>query len=920
MTSFFNLKKQHWVFLIVSLILLISTLFYYYRGYATSMDWIISTESELERVVALEFNKGPFALEVFGDRVVLTEAFQGGPMDLGVPYALAFAWIIWAGFAVLLTWSSFLGRYAWLIFSALFILFVVRLNLQDLLGWSNSVLLIILLLPLGTTFLFQAFFTRRPFWVRWLVIMGVSWPIVYLAPVTVADFTFYFFTQATLDLGIVLLIMLLLISEELLFGLVYLLTMSKGSTNNHQHFLILGGLYVLNLLGHYLETHGILPFAFSFFDPFLLTTFSFVLAFFTLPAKLPLMNNDGRVHPRSLLFGLGLIGFGFLSLGAAKGYDALGYAFDYLALYVHLAVGALFFFYIVLNFLTPMAAGHQAYKIIYTPQPFHYFTARIGGFIAIMALYFSSGGSILSHLTAVSYSFEGDRQMMLGHEALAASYYKGASNEAYHSHYPNYQLGMQAWRKEKTFDARYLFEQAADRLPSPQSHANAGALLKRFDKNRAVVQLEEGLLTTSGGDQELKNNLGLIYKESAKTARALAFFDPAAGIPMRVNYWAVVDSPSNETLNQTIDQADVHTATNILGRFGSLLEAMPFPTSLVDEAPAFSKEAFWMNALFSFQDSSLQVAVDTHLVQSQQVIFPELKNALARNLFTAGRTKRAMQLYAQMIDAAPPTRRAELQLELGQLLLYAEAPELAFEYFNSPNVRQLDGSATYRMVALLESGRWTEAESPENLSSLDADFLTGMQKVLEVIQRAKMPDVGEDRYIWLYYNGSNLSFRELQLFLKSVPESARTSLLNKWKADWLNRRTSESWQEYQPLFDSTPDLLNLPPGLTAMKAQSNPFDELAVLAVWRDLKEKDEVDSYNFIVDMLQYNPYPLGLLKAAAHNAAEINMIDYADPYLRKLSARMPENEFASFTSELQAIIDQFNDENWLEISDEIQ
>ena len=893
----------------LSLLAGLTMLFFHMKGYDTSIGWGLNSDSDLEEIVVYEFEKGPFEFQIKGEKITLTESFYGGKIDTLENLTLVYLLFVILGIGILIASATYLKQWGFLIFSTLLALFITQLNLNGYFDVGQWVVLIPFGVLIGVGYLFQSYLKNTAFLVRIAGVIGALSLLLVFLPGGIGSFTNHFFGHGIAPLMILVFLFLALISEELFFGLLFLLTRARGAKGNQKHLLLLGGIYIVNLAGYYLNKAGILDFTFTFMNPYVLLFISFCIAIWSYKYKYELTQRSIEFVPFIVgMLAMGLIVFSLLGFGFSKGHDGIYEGIHYLIIYTHLAFGFMFLAYIVLNFIDPLINGFQIYKILYKPQAFHYVTARLGGLAMIAAFYFLSSQAAYNLFRSTKYSFLGDEQMRQGKNELAISYYKRADVYGYNSHYPNYQLGSIYLRKNDLLTARNHFEKASLRHPSAQAYLNSSNLQRSKGLGLSTAILEQGLLEFPNRP-ELINNLGIIHKKSGILDKALDYFQETEisnswNQAPQANKWSVLSElrrTDQDNIEEAYANGNAVVKTNVLSAMISSGVKAPidFDSSAIYENPfPLHNQAYLLNATSAFVDTTLQNQIELELTSVFQVLHPQLKKAVALNKYLTGRVKQAFSAYDQLQLGKTGTVAGTYLNEMGMLALNQHAPLQARDFFDKAIEAGNVPARLNKLVALLEGKQFANARRfLSDLVKSDTAYAPLNKSLINVFSPNSDTTL-EARINGIYYRCMNLDPSQLyEQISQFIPEVQRM-ILNKLVQDLENSQDSELMQAYtnsefklQFIEYSTLDKSEL-----ISLARQQPFVERLALMAAEFLKETEAIDAYNFLHETLDYNPYSIPLLKELALLTLDINLPDYAEPALNTLSNLMPRREFEQF------------------------
>jgi hypothetical protein len=906
----------------LSLALLMGLLVLRFNGYETSIGWDVTSEASLGKIKALTIEKGPFEFAIQGEKATMIETYFGGPIDRLDNVTLAFGVLILLGLSLMLAASGYLPRYGFIVFAGLAMFFLSRLQLGFLTDQSRWIVAVPIVLLIGPAYAFQAFLKTIPLVWRWLLFVLIMGAMVWFAPGEPIVFIRHFLAYGFLPLILLSIIFIFLISEELIFLLLYFLTHGKASKGNHTHFLILGGIYLVNLGIYYGNKAGLFNFGFSFMDPYVLLTITFGVALWSLKFKQGLIGRFEMVPAAILMFGMAVVTFSLVAFGFARGLDGIYEGLHYFIIYAHLAFGFFFFAYVVINFIDPLAKGLNVYKIVYKPQTFHYATARLAGIAAVAAFYFLSAQYPKRLFDSSKYSLLGDIELAAGENLLAARYY---SQSAFFDnlHYPNYQLGFDALNRNNQFEAGYLFNKATMRDPSPQSYVNAANLKRESDIGKAIVMLEEGLQYFPGR-AELKNNLGIYWLKQDRPDKAFGYLKDVKSNQdwnqsPQVNYWATAAQTGQSLPDKyTFESVMLPVKINMLSVWLASGHSPEFAydTNAWKSPHQLHREAWLLNSAWAFADETLLAQMDNEILTPQLIFSEPLRKARVLQAFRLGRVKTALLGYDYLQMDTPMGLAGEYLNDMGLLCLEKHAPEKARDFFDLAIARGNKEARVHKLAALMEAGQFDQAKRHlEVLISVDEAYEVLAPSVVNVFRPGTDSSL-EARFGEVYYQVMVWPVSKVISETKKLPPGLQGQVLTKIGNELENRQNPSLTKTYQAAFESAGFQLSIADYAgwkqedIVRLAQNDPFNETALLLAAGFLAESSPAEAYNLLSDAMDFNPYSVPILKGVALRAAAINFPEYAQTALTRLTYLVPLEEYARFMQEYQMVLRRTQEE----------
>jgi len=836
----------------------------YHQGYDTSINWEVTTTAETIEFPAWELDNGLIKHQINGENYLLTERYSGSEITRNVTLDQLYLAVIWIGLCVFLGVSTYFNRYLFFVVMAALALMINRLNLYQigLFGIEDKWVMMLPFIALGGPLIyFHEVRKNTPLLLRIASLVVIS-AVLCLGIKEGQPFTDHFIAHSLFPFAIYGLVFLLLISEEVIFSLLYVVSSSKGGKSNHLHFIILSLAYLGNLILYYLNKSGIYENAFFFFDPFILLVVTCIVSVWSLKFKEQFANDYIPVGLLHYVFAsLGIMTLTLLSLSMSRGMDAVYQSFHYFILYFHIGFGVLFFFYILANFLDPLIKGLQVYKIAYRERNFPYVTAKLGGLVVIAAFYFLAAQEPYNLLRSGYFNYLSIVEKGNGNKLLGKEYLIQAGFLGYNTHYPNYTLGWEAWKDGKDFRAKSNFFNAAQRFPSPYTWVNYGNIDSEFNPNKVQAAYEESLRRISS--PEMKNNLGLIHMNKNEIDKALSYFENLDAsvnwnnAPL-INKWNAL-----KKIN-AIDSIDIEKEY-IKGNFGvkaNILTSVespneyPFNYKKLNEARSLHRQAYLLNSSYLHSHDSIeqfiQVEIDNSTSSSN---IERLSRALALHLYEKGEVNSAFQTLDKLQANAHPLNKGEYLAITAKFALDQGAYQLSLDYFN----KAID-----------------EDYKPARLGKIES--LAALNRQEEITN----------------------------LLLSVIKEDPS---LTKYANELLSRI-----EDYSPMKKEYHDvaLENLNTGEVITEAEKNAFNEELLLKAVDELNKRDTTGGYELLVEAIEINPYSIKLLKRYIISALYLNLNTYAEQSLDQLKGMITDAEYQEFYMLCQAKKEEFENDEW--------
>jgi len=793
--------KQDKIVLQAMLTLYSLALCYYLYSLVLGVNQIIDWDIELIKnwitYPVDSFFFGPSEIPITIDVPVLLGYFEGSGLQLSPTISLLSLMLITLAVAVSLAVVSGLDKKWYLAGITVFIAFVIGMQTENLLLFDEiekwpAYILLGTAVPL--TYYFNVVNRDISFWKRIVLFIllflvygllislyaGVNSPSLYLM-----NYGFYSCMGLTV-------LFILMISHEIVNGFLYLTTRSNSNPNAVRDFIIITGLYLINLIGVYLNNINLISWEFIATNPNILLIVSSTAGLWGLISKTSLLNKIIPFRPFGavLYLALAIVSYSTISYFIATGNDPILAVFDDLIVYSHLGFGLIFFIYILSNFSQPLSRGMKVYKIAYDPKVMPYFTFRLAGFITLLALLLQANYKTYVYKTQSGfYNSVGDLFYSTGDFTTAMAYYQEGSDYGYLNHRSNYLLGKLFEQKGDTKMAEQYYYKALQRQPSPYAFANLANIYREKGRPYESLFLLSDAYKMFPNNGELANNLGFEMNEAGVLDSALIYLYRSIETPTSKEL-ALTNSLAliiENGLNLNYDSLVSLEDTPKLGSLENnqmFLKGIDPERSLIQENYELnaSSSAFLYNHLISTRrliDSTEIAWVDSVRSNPYNYMYQTtISSALSIHYYLAGDINRAFRA----LDYAASTafsNRASYYKRLGLWSMKLGGFERAKYYFDKA-VQSGDSEALlFKAIAQLELD---ERESAERiLALLDASgesemagwILSGLSTNLEGIDSLR----NESLYVFAKYGVDKSSPEQYIEFLRGLDSNNIAALI-----------------------------------------------------------------------------------------------------------------------------------------------
>ncbi|WP_192820100.1 hypothetical protein [Rufibacter sp. LB8] len=653
------------------------------------------------------------------------------------------AWATWAyamGLAIALvifwTVASTLQRIPYYVAVALGMLWLSTFNL-DLLGnfSGNSRLLLVLVLAIlgGGSFLFQAFWTRATFLIRLLfftvAVALLSGLLIYLSPLAPFLTALHVVNYSTVGSLIASFLFMVLVAYENLHGLLWFNTQAQTPARRFGlwQYILISVLYLGNLLILYLQQTGLLQIDYTGIDALLILLASALVGFWGLRQRevqyASFLSFATHAAPLYFLFAL----LTFLNLGYAllMANDPIMSAYRSAVILSHLALGVAFFLYVLANYAHLMKQKLRVFKVVYDPRRLSFFTVYLMGVVLLGIMVVRSNYSLYFQGMAGYYNYLGDLYQQTEEEPLLAEqFYLEGSIQARNNLRSSLSLAdMYHQAGMRTLEINRLRD-ILSRKPSAEASLRLASLYTgQQDLFEQLKVLQEG--TRNFPDHApLLNNLGLVFGTTTLVDSAAHYLEKAlqhSAEPEVIQANQLTFLFQRSYLKQAKEFAEQYKS----GTYGPLvcnrlalswIMGSAVPTQLPSAGPdsiLTSQEfaGFWVRALHPRvpKDTTVLSQISKYLRQEQNHNFADdLTLAQALVLQRQNKATFAKATLEQLAESSEAGAGYYYDI-LGQWMLQNKLYSLAATYFQSALNKGYRDAQLHGVVALALAGETNQA-------------------------------------------------------------------------------------------------------------------------------------------------------------------------------------------------------------------
>ncbi len=703
----------------------------YSQGYEVYLDWQKQGQAETTDVKINTIKVGPFNITNTAENTTYTQRFSSsGPKTNAASYYV-FLGITTICACLLITIISTLPRFSFYIGAAFIVLYFMNMKLELLYLFGSEQkmgLALSLILFLPTAFYFNRIKSHITFFSRLLTftcLFLISGVVVFFGANVERPFL-HVSAASLLNPLIISLVFTLLIAHEIMGAVVLLLTRSNASSskNTLTHFCIITLIYLANLVLAYLCESNIISWDIVYIHPFLLLTVSTLLGIWLYKYRESQYSYLFSFSPLGALFFIALAVCCFTTLTHlhTTANDPGIEIFRDFVIYGHLAYSFIFLLYIVANFINPLKNNMKVYKVLYTPATMPYFTYRIAGLIAFIALIAKSNWQVpVNQGISAYYNSLGDLHLKNQEGLLAESYFEEAAIYGYNNHKSNFALATFLESKKEHERAAIKYKDALAKWPSEQAYVNLGNLY--LDDGRffdALFVLKEAGITFPNSIP-IHNNLALLYGKTGLLDSAVYHLDRAYGQSENEtaasNILAVVarsdfkmDADSVLAYYQVKDDPiSVNNNYVLYSNSGKPLEHSYTTTdttlNFLDASILFNRS---FNRLFSVDSLETQTIFDLANKPGNASAREQLKYVACLNLYKNKNVNKAFRELNWLANEST-SKGGEFFNVIGTWALEQNAWEVAADYFKWATDKDWPEAPFNRAIALSEGGNLIDA-------------------------------------------------------------------------------------------------------------------------------------------------------------------------------------------------------------------
>lgn len=720
----------------ILLTIFLGSLIYYsfsvLRGSNNALDWNITSSAETIEVPVKNIQVGLFEFELVADNYLINQYYQGSAHQITTGTGYVFLTIFCASLIVLLTITTYLKRFWYLVATALssFIFVNFRLEQLEIFGWiDNTFLIIVLSLILPLSYYIHAFKYELEFTTRlFLFTIVIAIIAILISLFSQNENPFYFLVHYNYTAPVVISILFIfLVSHEIIYLILFLISgsVNQNGKNNLTHFILLSIIYFLNIVLVYLKNSFVIDWDLIYINAFLLLLMSAIIGLWGFKQREIRYENIIPFRPLGsyLFLTLGVICFSTITYHTVTLNDPILETFEDAIVFSHIGFGIMFFFYLMANFINLINKNLSVYKIAYREDNMPYISANLAGLVVIAAFYFLSNQASLQQAIAGYYNGLGSVYYHESDDFLAEEYYKRGAMFGYNNHRSNYSIGELGYHQNDLDKAIQHFKKATQKNPTEFAYINlANAQKAKFLFFDGLFTLKEGVRKFPESS-EIKNNLGLLFKGTNLLDSAVYYMEAGANGSWgnKTNTTNIIDLLTRNRVELPVDSlkeifdasAHLPLKTNLLAYSNNTTKWLDTELSLDQNDSTLDLHQF--TYLYNWGFSKLKSPKRSEIAVIMRHATAQKNAHYSRQLTYLSALMQYMSndltSFLRSLDHLQnePVRKGYYNHVMGIVALEQNAPRLAVDFFQKAAEEEYPGAQANLAISLTEAGEKAQA-------------------------------------------------------------------------------------------------------------------------------------------------------------------------------------------------------------------
>ncbi|HEY9117769.1 MAG TPA: hypothetical protein VIN11_08080 [Roseivirga sp.] len=593
-------------------------------GYA----WIVGDELTLPWQVESTFKTRPFLIEYFqlngkpfgvvADQIISWQKFRTGELEflLWPHYTLLIGILFTLIFGTLAI--TYLDRFSYFIFAGLFIFGFIQLRLEEL-GVADPYLTYGLIIGfLGLSYYFQAIKKSVSILIRTMAIIAFYGLFILLINfLPNMDYP----NLVTLSFGLIgpllwVTLFIVFIAGDNIYSLFKLTTQGelKGK-NGLIHFGVIGLIYIGLIVLLFLQKNEVTSFTLYLVEPQTILIFSMVSGYFCFDRKIETMAVGGDtfvlkhwLYP--ILCALTLLLLAYCKIMAI---DSLENALEWVIVISHLAFGAAFFIYALINFIPDLLQNIPVWQSFFQGSRTPMLTVRLFSIIMVVGGFLYLENRPYYQAKSGQYTILASLAEYIGNDLLSDQYHKQANFLEFYNFRSNYALAQRAKTIQERADVPQRYAAILRGSENPKARV---AFSNQYAEKDQVYRSLSALMNSKekAYNEQVQNNLGSAHYEYQNYDSAFAYFNQSLGGGAFVsegnlaalNYDIAANVDFDTTLNYEYEN-NIHLKLNRQALANAHGQFLPFSIELREDTLLTREQLFYLyNAALSLERSDFK--------------------------------------------------------------------------------------------------------------------------------------------------------------------------------------------------------------------------------------------------------------------------------------------------------------------------
>jgi len=480
------LKLALFIFSALTVLLLATLSIWYFKGLENTLQWDVATELNKKFIATEAFVEKGLR---FTDNELVYYLKEWYIPSIGIVNVNA-AMILFAAtlLSIILITTALSFQNSFWFFGSLIILasFLILSRTEIVFQSTNNYPFILAFSLLGgLLFLFNSFFKKAAFWLRFITLLSAFIILVLLLlKFSKVNFPLLAISHYGLLFPIICFtIFVFLIAHEILAALIWTVSVAaEKEKNSFLTYLGIAIIYLLNCLLIYLENIKAIDDSFMVISPIFLYVVSLILGFWGF--KKQTEEREIFSFQRTgvwLYLGLAIVSTALIGFAYATANDPLIELInDYIAI-AHLSLGLAFFGHVTLNFIGLFQKGLNVYLVLYKPNFSSLLLAKIAAVFIVLFFLIQKNIYSYNQLRSGLNNAIADFYLTEGDLTAAESYYKESVIFDFFNHKANYALAGMAKNVGDGVTAAYYYKQANIKNPSEFAYIGLSQHLENED-------------------------------------------------------------------------------------------------------------------------------------------------------------------------------------------------------------------------------------------------------------------------------------------------------------------------------------------------------------------------------------------------------------------------------------------------------